>query len=712
MSESLITQEPPASHGVASHCPYCALQCAMTLTPNSDASEPVTVTGREFPTNRGGLCRKGSSAAKVLGLGDRITQPMIRTAHGLEPTTWDHALTAITEAIRGTQREHGRDAVGIFGAGGLTNEKAYALGKFARAVLRTSRIDYNGRFCMSSAAAAGNRAFGLDRGLPFPLTDLDRAHAVLLIGSNVADTMPPFVQHLASAREHGGLFVIDLRESATADLTRSEERECGIHLAPTPGTDQELLLGLIHVVIAEGLYDAAYVASRTNGFARLKRTAQRYWPEHVQSLTGVPAAKIRAVARGLATAKDRGAFVLTGRGVEQHTNGSDTTSLAINLALLLGLPGREPGGYGTVTGQGNGQGGREHGQKCDQLPGYRSINDPQARAHVASVWGIDEQDIPGPGIDATQLLLSCGTDHGVRTLMIHGSNPVVSAPDATRVTRALADLDFLVVSDFVLSETAQLAHVILPVAQWAEEEGTMTNLEGRVIRRRRALPLPGAARDELAVLAELSTRLGSTMFFGTAEQMFEELTRASAGGRADYSGLSYDLLDQERACYWPYPAGSAGTPRLFRDSFPTADGRATLADVSPRAIAERIFDGAELTLITGRLLGHYQSGAQTRRVPELLASDPDGRVEINPETAHLYGVVEGQLLTLHNERGTVQARARLSRQIRRDTLFMPFHFAGSNSVNRLVSSATDPLSKMPEFKATRVWVSQEEQCVA
>jgi assimilatory nitrate reductase catalytic subunit len=422
--------------GVATHCPYCALQCATSLHP---AEQPgaVVVQPRQFPTNRGGLCRKGWTAAEVLTTPDRLTSPLVRNAAGeLVETSWDDALDFVAGRIRQLQTEHGNDAVAVFGGGGLTNEKAYALGKFARVALRTKNVDYNGRFCMSSAAAATNRAFGIDRGLPFPLTDVAGAAAVLLVGSNLAETMPPAVAHLAGAREAGGLLVVDPRRTATAQLT---EDAAGIHLQATPGTDLALVLALTHVVLQEGLADTEYLAARTDDPDGLYRSTAAWWPERAERVTGVPAAVIRQAARVLAAAAPvhggGGAFILTGRGAEQHSKGTDTVTACINLALALGLPGRLGSGYGCITGQGNGQGGREHGQKADQLPGYRSIADPAARQHLGAVWGVDPDDLPGPGKSAVELINALGTADGPRALFVHGSNLVVSAP------RILADAD-------------------------------------------------------------------------------------------------------------------------------------------------------------------------------------------------------------------------------------------------------------------------------
>ncbi|MGK3955114.1 molybdopterin oxidoreductase family protein [Arthrobacter sp. R4] len=716
------------------HCPYCALQCAMTLKSPAEltpASEPgsvpvptqaaaaaaatvpvLEVSGRDFPTNRGGLCRKGWTSATLLNHPGRVTEPLLKGDDGIHrPIGWDQALRLVTTAVKETQARYGKDAVGVFGGGGLTNEKAYMLGKFARLALGTSRIDYNGRFCMSSAAAAGMRAFGVDRGLPFPLEDLDNASTIMMLGSNVAETMPPFVQHLKGVRDAGGLVIVDPRRSATANFTADGG---GLHLQPLPGTDLTLLLGLSHVVIHEGLADAAFIAERTSGYDAVVRSVSAYWPERVQSITGVPAELIRETARRLADgARKGGSYILTGRGVEQHVDGTDTATAAINLSLLLGLPGSLRSGYGTLTGQGNGQGGREHGQKADQLPGYRKITDPAARAHVAGVWGVPEETIPGPGLPAVQLLKSLGQPDGVRCLLVHASNIAVASPDANSVIAGLRSLDFLVVCDFFMSETAAEADLILPVLQWAEEEGTLTNLEGRVLRRRRALQPPAGARSELWIMARLAEALEAPSTYSEdPETVFEELRLASAGGLADYSGIDYAMLDRGEAAYWPYPAGSTGTPRLFLDAFAHPDGKAVMTPVAPRRRRTPVTptgDGRDpaaktMTLITGRLLEHYQSGAQTRRVSELLASQPEAKVQIHPAAAASMGIAEGSFVSVANERGQVVCRAELSTAIRPETVFLPFHFPELESANRLTEAATDPISGMPEFKFNKVWV--------
>ncbi len=682
----------PVAEGSATHCPYCALQCGMHVAGGA-------VTPREdVPANAGGLCQKGWTAAELLTSPERLTTPLLRG----RPATWDEALDFTAARIRAVQEEHGRDAVAVFGGGGLTNEAAYQLGKFARVALRTSRIDYNGRFCMSSAAAAAGRAFGMDRGLPFPITDIGRADAVLLAGGNVAETMPPFVRHLTRIRDRGGrLVVVDPRVTPTAALA-------DLHLQVTPGADLALALGLLHLAVAEGHADLGYLAARTTGFEAVRDSVAAWWPERVERVTGVPAARMREAVRILGGAER--AMILTGRGAEQHAKGTDTVTAFVNLALTLGLPGREGSGYGCLTGQGNGQGGREHGQKADQLPGCRRIDDPAARAHVASVWGVDPGDLPGPGRSAYELLDALGTPGGPKALLVFGSNPVVSAPRAGHVAGRLGALDLLVVADVVLSETAAMADVVLSVTQWAEEAGTMTNLEGRVLLRRRAADPPPGVRGDLAVLHGIAARLGhGHRFPADPRTVFDELRRASEGGIADYSGITYERIAAETGVFWPCPRSTEdggphpGTPRPFLDRFATPDGRARLVPVEHRPAAEEPDEEFPLHLTSGRTLAHYQSGAQTRRVPALNAASPAPYVELHPELAERLGVEDGETVRVRGRRGAVECAARVSRAIRPDTLFMPFHWEG---VNRLTNPALDPVSRMPEFKVCAAMVER------
>ncbi len=680
------------------HCPYCALQCGMNLVSENGG---VRVEARDFPTNNGGLCQKGWTAAELLAHPERLTTPLIRDAHGtLRATGWDDALDTIVNGIRQIQQRHGRDAVGIFGGGGLTNEKAYLLGKFARVALETSQIDYNGRFCMASAAAASIKAFGVDRGLPFPLADIPHAATILLIGSNPAETMPPIMQYFqAQAKNGGALIVVDPRETPTAAAAT-------LHLQITPGTDSALANGLLHVAIREKYIDESFIEQRTNGFEAVKRAVASYWPARVERITGIPEKALGLAAQLLGKASS--AMILTARGPEQQSKGVENVLGFINLALALGKVGKRFSGYGCLTGQGNGQGGREHGQKADQLPGYRRIDNPEHRKYIADVWGVPEESLPGPGRSAYEMLEGIGEDGGLRALLVFGSNLSVSAPRAGHIEAKLRMLDLLVVSDIFLSETARLAHVVLPCAQWAEEDGTMTNLEGRVLLRRRAVTPPREVRSDLQTIAALAERLGYGAKFPSAPgDVFEELRRASAGGLADYAGITYERIQKEDGVFWPCPdERHAGTARLFAESFPTPDGRARFHAVEFRSAMEEPDAEYPLYLTTGRVLAHYQSGTQTRRVEKLHSAVPEAFVEIHPAMACGYGIGQGDKVSLSTRRGTATAKARLTSSIRMDTVFLPFHFASNGRANLLTNPALDPISRMPEFKVCAVRIAK------
>ncbi|WP_225096890.1 molybdopterin oxidoreductase family protein [Streptomyces sp. CoH27] len=747
------------------HCPYCALQCGMNLTPLAEGGVEVSERA-DFPVNQGALCGKGRTAAEVLAPGVRLTSPLVRRNGRLVEAGWTEALDLVAERLGSTRAAYGADALGVFGGGGLTNEKAYTLGKFARVVLGTSQIDYNGRFCMSSAAAAGTLAFGLDRGLPFPLADIPKTGCVILVGSNLAETMPPSLRYFRELRENGGtLIVVDPRRTRTAE-------QADLHLAPRPGTDLALALGLLHLVVAEGRTDEAYIRERTTGWAEARAAAMAHWPEYVERITGVPVPRLREAVRLFC--EPEAAMVLTARGPEQQSKGTDTVGAWINLCLATGRAGRPLSGYGCLTGQGNGQGGREHGQKADQLPGYRKLDDPAARRHVAEVWGVAPDSLPGPGRSAYELLDALGKD--IRALLLMGSNPVVSAPRAAHIEERIKSLDFLAVCDVVLSETAELADVVLPVTQWAEETGTTTSLEGRVLLRRQAVTPPPGVHSDLYVLHELAARLGVEKGFPTdPEEVFTELRRASAGGPADYSGITYRRLAEEDGVFWPCPepaetgpgtgrpersvagagadrsvagagadrsvagagadrsvAGAGadrpepaedvsdtagpepleatpgvlhpGTPRLFLDRFATDDGRARFANVTHRPTAEEPDAEYPLILTTGRVVAQYQSGAQTRRVTELNTAAPGPFVELHPRLAARIGAAEGDPVTVVSRRGRATAPARITSAIRPDTLFMPFHWPGAGRANTLTNPALDPTSRMPEFKSCAVRV--------
>jgi assimilatory nitrate reductase catalytic subunit len=739
----------PVELAVRTHCPYCAFQCGIRMSdPLGDAAQ--TIQGDpHFPVNNGQLCVKGWTAHTLLTHPDRLTTPLVRDRRSddFRPATWDEALDRIADAMRRTREQHGPDANGVFGSGALTNEKAYLLGKFARLALGTANIDYNGRYCMSSAAAGANRAFGIDRGLPFPVADIEHTSLAVLVGSNCADTLPPIMQWFERQRANGGrLVVIDPRKTPTA-------KAADLHLPVTPGTDLALANGLLYLAIEEGFLDRPYVEKRTNGFDAVRQTVLNYHPAHVERLTGVGEPLLRQLVRWMGTASS--CMVLSGRGAEQHSKGVDTVHAWINLALALGLPGKAFSGWGCLTGQGNGQGGREHGQKADQLPGYRLIENPTHREAVAKVWGVDPATLPRKGNSAFELLDLCGSQpllpsplggegpgvrgqpsrfHGllptasrsspltpnpspprgegdksaILTLLVMGSNVVVASPDMTRIISRLKALDFLAVCDSFLNETSRLADVVLPVYQWAEEDGTMTNFEGRVVRRRATTRPPLGVRGDLDVLRELADRLGhrERFDFHSPREVFEEFRRATSGGTADYAGITYEKIDATDGVFWPCPTeGHPGTARLFAERFHHADGRARFFAVEHRPGGESPDERYPYLFTTGRYREHYNSGAQTRLVEKLAALKPRPHLQLHPVLARRHGIAAGNLVTLESRRGRAEFRAEITADIRPDTLFAPFHWGGKEAANALTQAALDPVSRMPEFKLAAVRVA-------
>ncbi len=688
----------PAPEATRTHCPYCAFQCGMLLSPAAPSRTPAFTVRPDdaFPVNRGQMCTKGFTAAALLDHPERVTSPLVRRDGRLLPASWDAALDLIAERLLALRAAHGPEALAMFGSGALTNEKAYLLGKFARVALRTPHIDYNGRYCMASAAAGQNRAFGIDRGLPFPVGDIAETKTLLLWGSNVADTMPPLMQWIAAQRAQGSLIVVDPRRTDTA-------REATLHLQPTPGTDLLLAIGLLHLAIDEDLIDADYIARRTVGFEAARQAALAVHPAYVERLTGVSIEKQRQAVHLLADVES--SMLLSGRGPEQQSKGADTVVAFTNLMLALGKVGRPASGYGCLTGQGNGQGGREHGQKADQLPGYRLIENADDRAAIARVWGIDPAALPGKGKSAYELLDALGPEGGIRALLVFGSNVAVASPNAGHIGRRLAALDLLVVCDMFENDTTAWAHVLLPVAEWAEEDGTTTNLEGRVVLRRRVRTPPPGVKTDLEILGELAERLGEgpRFRFASPEEVFAELARATAGARADYSGITYDKIRAADGVHWPCPGPDhPGTPRLFAERFHFPDGKARFHAVRHRPAAE-VPDGKyPLYFTTGRYKEHYNSGAQTRRVDALREVRPEPRLQIHPRLAAQLGVADGERLRVESRRGEVVFAVAVSADIRPDTLFAPFHWGGKSAANILTMPALDPVSRMPEFKVCAV----------
>ncbi len=638
----------PGQSRFNTHCSYCALQCALRMKVDTAQNKVVKVWGRrDFPTNRGLSCIKGQTAHQQLNHADRLLKPLIRENNqdSFREASWEEALDFSAQRLKDVRQAHGADSIAVFGGGALTNETVYLLGKFARVALKTKNIDYNGRYCMSSAAAAQNASFGVDRGLNFPLSDLFHSRCILLVGANVAECLPPILAFLKRAQKQGARLInIDPRVSKTSEIA-------DLRLLPKPGTDSALALALLAEVKIQGGIDLKYLSQRTSDFEAVLQSVEGLNGEWGEKITGVPSTLIRQAAGWLIRFKP--ALILTGRGAEQHSKGVETVQAFINLALALGQVGKIGGGFSTLTGQGNGQGGREHGQKADQLPGYRLNENPADRAFMAQAWGIEEKDLPRKGLSAQELLQAA--DQGdIKAMWVVGSNPAVSAPNGHRMRRGLSNLSFLAVSDFFFSETCASANVVFPATLFAEEDGTMTNIEGRCVLRRAGVKPPGESRPDWWVIQEMAGRLGWGLSFAhrNSEEIFNELSRVTAGARADYSGMNYSKLERNKGLFWPCPGvNHPGTPRLFESTFNHPGGKARLKVVSYRESAEMPDEAFPYRLTTGRMLQHYLSGNQTRRIEAHNNAAPDPLVEISSKLADRLHLTESRRVRLKTRRG-------------------------------------------------------------
>ncbi|MFC5470264.1 molybdopterin oxidoreductase family protein [Cohnella suwonensis] len=688
-------------------CPFCSVQCKMRVEEyigESDGKRPTyAVAGIPNAASEGRLCVKGMNAHQHATSRERILHPMIRKNGTLLRVTWEEALEAIGSRFRSTQSLYGNDAVAVYGGGSLTNESAYLLGKFARVALRSKYIDYNGRFCMSAAASAGHKTFGIDRGLTNQLSEIPLAECIILAGTNIAECQPTLMPYFTRAKENGAyIIVIDPRVTATAEMA-------DLHLQVKPGADVALVNGMLKTLVDERFTDYSFVRGRTKGFDQLKERLDRLNMDEVALETGLAKEEIEKAARAYGKAKT--GMIFTARGVEQHADGHLAVRNFLNMVLVTGKIGKEGCGYGAVTGQGNGQGGREHGQKADQLPGYRLIENEADRAYVAGVWGISPGELPGKGVSAYEMMELIDKD-AIKALFVMGSNPIVSNPNALLVERALGKLDFLVVADMFLSETAQLADVVLPVTSYLENEGTLTNLEGRVLLREAGRPAPGEARHDWKILCDLAERLdkGTYFPFRKAEEIFDELRVASRGGVADYYGITYERLRKEEGIYWPCPSTDhPGAKRLFERTFVHPDGLAVFQPVDQPSPAERTSDEFPMIMTNGRVLSHYLTGVQTRRSPVLAARDVENFMEIHPRTAARHRIEDGSLVSVRSSRGEVVVRGKITDSIREDTVFVPMHWGDAQNVNRATSPELDPVCRMPDFKSSAVAISPFEQ---
>jgi len=701
----------PKEKLVATHCSYCGMQCGMNLRVDTDKNTIIGVEPRyDWPVTLGKMCPKGVTAYQQTNHADRLLRPLIRddaskkgTKEGFREASWEEAYDLIVRKFKALQTQYGKDSLSVYSGVSMTNEKCYLTGKFARVALQTRYIDYNGRFCMSSAAAGFLRSFGVDRGSTLPWTDIHETDCLFIAGSNTAECHPTSMFRVWEVQNRGGyLIVADPRETPLA-------RRADIHLDLKPGTDLALANCMVNLLIQNGYADESFVQAHTNGYEETKELVSIFTAEYTSEITGVAPDKLIRAAEIYGKAPN--AIVMFARGIEQQTRGSDNVSAYTNMCLITGKIGRPKSGVATLTGQGNGQGGREHGQKADALPGYRKITNPKHVGEVCKVWGIEPEEMPQPGVSAYEMF-DLMQNKTIRALYLLCSNPAVSAPNLNYVKAALKNLDFMVCADIYLSESAEFADVVLPSVTWSEDEGTVTNLEGRIIKINKAQEPIGESKPDWLIEVELAERMGRGKYFShltTAAKVAEEFRLASKGGYADYYGATWDKIEKQNGVFWPCKDNDdPGTPYMFLDQqYYHSDGKAKICALPYRPPAEEPCEQFPLRLTTGRVVYHYLSGNQTRRIQFLHDMCPEPYVEVHPETAGQYGIEHDEIVRLFTRRGEAHFKVKIIEAIRKDTVFVPYHFGHEQSINLLTNPALDPMSRMPEFKVCAAQIEKK-----
>lgn len=677
---------------VKTHCCFCGLQCGIQLKMKDNkvvGFEPW----REFPFNEGRLCPKGVQRYMQDNHPDRLLSPYKRVeGKGFVPIEWEEAYDVVIKEIKRIQDTYGKNAFAMLSGVSLTNEKSYMVGKFARVALKTANLDYNGRLCMVSAGAGNKKAFGMDRSSN-SWADLEHAEVIIITGANVSECFPVLTYKIWEARDNGAkVIVIDPRQIPIA-------RTADVHLPLRPGTDSALMNTMLKVLIDNDWLDHDFINNYTSGFEDAVAAVEECTLEWGEEVTGVPKELIFKAAEMWGKAKT--SFLMHARGIEHHSKGVENVLSCINLVLATGRIGKPYCGYGTITGQGNGQGGREHGHKCDQLPGNRDIENPEHRRYVSEVWGIKEEDLPKKGLSAYEIIEAINRGE-IKGLLSICFNPLVSLPNNNNVRAALEKLEFYAGIDFFLSETLRHADIILAGSLQEEEEGTTTSAEGRVIRIRSVVDPPGKAKRDSEIIMELAKRLGEGDKFNykNSEETFNELRIASNGGSANYFGITYERVEKNLGIFWPCPSEDhPGTPRLWEDrQFNTPDKKAHFNPTKYRKPTEEPTEEYPIVLTTGRVVSQYLSGSQTRRIGKLVDIYPEPLLEIHPTLAAKYGIEKDDLVRVFTKRGSALFPANVVETIRKDTIFIPYHWGGVNSVNQLTIDELDPVSKIPEFK--------------
>ncbi len=701
-----------------STCCYCGVGCGVIIE-----HEGERITGvrgdPEHPANFGRLCTKGSTlhlSAAPETIAVRARHPQLRTRRALprERADWDTALDHVAERFAAIITEHGPDAVAFYGAGQLLTEDYYVFNKLAKGLIGTNNLDTNSRLCMSSAVAGYKMSLGADAP-PCSYEDIDHSDCLFITGSNTAFAHPIAFRRVEDARQANPdmkLVVIDPRRTDTAEAA-------DLFLPLLPGTDIALYNAMLHIMLWEGWIDRDYIDAHTEGFDALKVLVRDYTPSMAADLCGLPKKDIEKAAEWFATAK--ATLSMYCQGLNQSTSGTHKNSALINLHLATGHIGRPGAGPFSLTGQPNAMGGREVGGLANLLSAHRDLSNPEHRAEVAALWGVD--DVPAePGKSAVELFQAV-KDGDIKAVWIACTNPAQSMPDQQLIHDALKTAELVVVQDIFITETAQFADVILPASAWSEKDGTVTNSERRISRVRPAVAAPGEARHDWAIAADFAQRLGTKLgkaelaarlfAYDDPEAIWNEHRESTRGRDLDITGLSYATLENDGPQQWPYPAGATeGKTRLYEDGvYPTASGRARFIATDYVPTAEKPSARYPLHLITGRLRDQWHGMSRTGLVARLYNHEAEPLVHMHPDDLARRHLKDGDIVQIKSRQGRIVLKAQATDTVRAGQCFLPMHWggnamAGTLGINALTPSAFDPYSKQPELKHAAVQIEK------
>ena len=691
---------------VASVCPYCGVGCQLTYNVKDD--KIVFVEGRDGPANHGRLCVKGRYGFDYAHHPHRLTKPLIRRADvpktgdfTMDPdrvmdvfreATWEEALELAGGKFKAIRDQYGKKSLAGFGSAKGSNEEAYLFQKLVRTGFGSNNVDHCTRLCHASSVVALLEGIG-SGAVSNPVMDVTKADVVIVIGANPTVNHPVAATWLKNAIKNGTkLVVLDPRRS---ELARMSHR----YLQFKADTDVALLNAMMHVIVSEGLVDAAFIANRTSGFEALRANVEGYSPELMAPICGIDADTIRYVARLYATSK--ASMILWGMGVSQHVHGTDNARCLIALSLMTGQIGRPGTGLHPLRGQNNVQGASDAGLIPMMFPDYQHVSSAGVRASFEKAWQVPAGSLDDkPGLTVVEVMHAI-KQGGIRGMYVMGENPAMSDPDANHAREALAALDHLVVQDIFLTETAYLADVILPASAFPEKNGSFTNTDRLVQMGRKAINPPGDARQDLWIIQEIAKRLDLDWQYGHVSEVFDEMRLTMPS----IAGITWDRLDREHAVTYPcMKEGDPGDSVVFVDTFPRATGRAQFvpADIIPAN--ERPSDDYPMVLITGRQLEHWHTGSMTRRATVLDAIEPDPVALIHPLDLADMGGQPGDVVTIESRRGKVELYARADESSPRGAVFVPFCYYEA-AINKLTNDALDPFAKIPEFKYCAIRVT-------